>query len=246
MNECYALEDEMTTYRHLYTERIDGVSAQYEWVVDERTASHAARWATRRPEILGVDLAGMATYFPQWLLTGSLGGRPAGCQYCGVPLVPTDEAMRCVKCRREGKADSLMWLGHIPALARPGPQFVGRQAALRRAGFGEVAVGTVTYLLVPLTVGYPDQWPNVEPVVRYVAGWLDVLGLPRGSATHHLIQGGRACLFGWGQWSRMPIHAVLQQRVVNHIHSLLKIAAGQQPGEAFIGRIHNQSWRPIG
>jgi hypothetical protein len=42
----------------------------------------------------------------------------------------------------------------------------------------------------------------------------------------------------------MPIHAVLQQRMVNHIASLLKIAAGQAPAQAFIGRIHNDDWQP--
>ena len=42
----------------------------------------------------------------------------------------------------------------------------------------------------------------------------------------------------------MPIHAVLQQRVVNHLASLLKIAAGQPPQQAFIGRVHGDDWRP--
>jgi hypothetical protein len=79
--------------------------------------------------------------------------------------------------------------------------------------------------------------------VRSAGRWLDALGLPRGSAAHHLV-GGQACLYAYGQWQATPIHAVLQQRVVNHLASLLKIAAGQRPERAFIGRIHYEEWRP--
>jgi hypothetical protein len=78
--------------------------------------------------------------------------------------------------------------------------------------------------------------------VRYAPRWLDALGLPPNSGAHHLVQNGRACIFGWGQWTAMPIHAVLQQRMVNHVASLLKVAAGQKPKQAFIGRGHHTSW----
>jgi hypothetical protein len=152
--------------------------------------------------------------------------------------------MRCVRCWEQGQADGLLWLGHIPALARPEPAFLRRQQALQEAGFAEITVGQATYLLIPLTVRYPAEWPNVEPTVRYAPRWLDALRVPRNSAAHHLIQDGRACVFAWGQWTAMPVHAVLQQRMVNHIASLLKVAAGQRPREAFIGRIHQRPWRP--
>jgi hypothetical protein len=70
------------------------------------------------------------------------------------------------------------------------------------------------------------------------------MGLPHSSARHHLLDRGKACIFSWGQWHAMPIHALLQQRMVNHALSLFKIAAGQTPEQAFIGRIHNSSWQP--
>src|SRR5262249_8614234 len=104
--------------------------------------------------------------------------------------------------------------------------------------------GNTSYLLVPMTIGYPQEWPNIEPVVRYSGRWLDAAGLPRGGSAHHLIDRGRACLFSWGQWHAMPIHEVLQQRVVNHLLSLFKIMAGQFPRQAFIGRIHDDHWEP--
>ncbi len=215
---------------------VDGV--EYAWLVDREAAAGVAAWVARAPEALEADLEGMAEYFPHWILAGSDGGRLARCSRCGALCVPTGGAMRCLQCAEEGGADGLLWLGHVPSLARPERPFARRQQALQQAGFAQLSVGEVTYLLAPLTVLYPAEWPNVEPVVRYAGRWLDALGLPRSSAAHHLVQNGRACIFAWGQWSAMPIHAVLQQRVVNHIASLLKIAAGQRPGRAFIGRIH--------
>jgi hypothetical protein len=230
----------MTTFTHHTA--IDG--AERTWIIDTNAAAEVAPWVARAPGVLTADLAGMAAYFPHWLLTGSRGGKPARCERCSAPLVPTAGAIRCTGCGDAARVDGLLWLGHIPALARTERAFRRRRAALAAAGFAEAEAGGATYLLVPLTVAYPAEWPNVEPAVRYAGRWLDALGLPRGSATHHLLGGGQACLFAWGQWSAMPVHAVLQQRVVNHIASLLKIAAGQPPHEAFIGRIHNDDWQP--
>lgn len=214
------------------------------WQVDPAACASASRWAARRPEALRADLEGMAEFFPHWILVGAQGGRPARCAGCQELLAPREGQLRCLSCARAGAADGLIWLGQIPALVRPEPRFAERRAALRAAGFEEVAAGGHEYLLAPLAVLYPDEWPNVEPEVRYAPRWLDALGLPRASAAHHLIGVARACLYSYGQWRAEPVHAVLQQRVVNHLASLLKIAAGQSPQRAFIGRIHNDDWRP--
>ena len=232
----------MTVYHHTV---VDG--AEREWPVDPAAAGRVAPWAARAPEVLAQDLAGMAQYFPHWFLTGSAGGKPARCarRACqGAPLVPTGGALRCARCGTAGEADGLLWLGHIPSLARPESVFQRRQEALRRAGFSEVAAGEAVYLLVPLMLVYPGEWPNVQPVVRYARRWLDALDLPRSSGAHHLIHGGQACIFSWGQWTAMPVHAVLQERMTNHVASLLKVAAGQRPRQAFIGRIHHERWQP--
>ena len=129
-----------------------------------------------------------------------------------------------------------MWVGQLPVLARPKPRLRTRRAALQAAGFGETEVGGLVYLLVPLAVVYPAEWPSVEPGVYYAPKWLTTLGC-RANGSYHLVGGGRACLFGWGQWRPMSVAAVLQQRVVNHVVSLLKIAAGMAPDKAFIGRV---------
>jgi hypothetical protein len=216
---------------------LEGVD--HSWDVDGAAAARVADWAARAPHLLQADLEGMGSAFPHWLLTGARGGQPAACARCRAPLVPTTGGLRCLRCGSAGQADGLLWMGHLPSLARPEPTFAARRRALRQAGFGEAQVGETVYLLVPLTARYPDEWPNVEPRVRYAHRWLEALGLPRSSAVHHLVQEGRACLYGWGEWQVAPMHSVLQQRVVNHVASLLKVAAGRCPAEAFIGRGHH-------
>ncbi|MBA3469245.1 MAG: hypothetical protein H0T53_06325 [Herpetosiphonaceae bacterium] len=213
-------------------------SGDHAWVVDSAAAGQAAAWAGRNPAALEAELAGMASYFPHWQLVGASGGQIVRCPSCRAWAVPSAGAIRCLACQEELAASGLAWVGEIPVLARPEARVAKRQLALREAGFGEVTVEGLTYLLVPLSVRYPSEWPNLEPTVRYAGRWLDALGLPRSSVAHHLIEDGRACIFGWGQWSALTVADVLQQRMVNHIASLFKVVAGQTPRDAFIGRIH--------
>jgi hypothetical protein len=194
------------------------------------------RWVRREEAAWRADLEAMAMHFPHWALVGGSGSQPACCG-CGGPMAPTGGALRCVICGKAGWADALMWVGQLPVLARPEASFAAGRGALQAAGFGETEVGGLLYLLVPLVLAYPAEWPSLEPGVFYVPKWLTTLGLPLADGTYHLVGGGRACLFGWGQWRPMSVAAVLQQRVVNHVVSLLKIAAGMAPGKAFLGRV---------
>jgi hypothetical protein len=228
-----------TTYQHT---QLDGTELR--WAVDGRAAGQVMAWAARSPQVLAADLRGMADYFPHWLLVGTMEALPRLCPQCRQLSVPVEGAVRCLRCRRKQAVDGLAWLGHLPLLTRPEAAFEVKRQALRQAGFQEVTTGQAAYLLVPLVILYPTEWPNVEPTVRYDRRWLTAMGLPHNSAAHHLIQNGRACIFSWNQWQAMPIHAVLQQRMVNHLHSLCKIAAGQRPEQAFIGRVHDQPWQP--
>jgi hypothetical protein len=204
--------------------------------VDAVAAAKVMAWVRREPEMWRTDLATMATHFPHWALVGGKGAQPARCE-CGGPLVPTEGALRCAICGEEGRADTLLWVGQMPVLARPEASFAPRRAALQAAGFGEARAGALLYLLVPLVVVYPSEWPSLEPGVYYAPKWLTTLALPLADGRYHIVGGGRACLFGWGQWRPMSVAAVLQQRVVNHTVSLLKIAAGMPPEKAFIGRV---------
>jgi hypothetical protein len=205
--------------------------------VDMRAAVQAAPWVRRQPEVLAQDIAGMAQYFPHWQLTCSWQGEAARCTGCAALLKPQSGGLRCALCGMEGRADGLLWLGELPTLARPEEAFAPRAAALRQAGFTQVEAGGLMYLLAPLLVFYPTEYPALQPGVRYLPAWLHALQLPLASAAHHLVRRGEACLFGWNEWHAMPLHVLLQQRVVNHLTSLIKVAAGMSPHDAFIGRV---------
>jgi len=218
----------------------------YTWTVDAGAAAKVMPWATRQPRVWAAELTAMRQHFPHWALLAGNGPQPVACKRCGAPIAPTAAGLGCVACgaAAASKPAGLVWVGHLPSLARPEPGFAAWRKALALAGFAEATVGGLAYLLVPLAVVYPPQWPNVEPAVHYAPSWLATLGLPHTSGRHHLIGGGRACLFYWGHWRPMSVASVLQQRVVNHVASLLKIAAGMPPETAFIGRIHDGTWRP--
>lgn len=216
----------------MVTHRLGGRS----WVVDETAAGQVMGWVRRESKVWQADLEGMATNFPHWALIGGSGSQPVRCA-CGGPLSPQMGGLRCVVCGKAGRADSLMWVGQLPVLARAESTFSMRRRALQAAGFAEAEVGGLLYLLVPLVVVYPTEWPSLEAGIYYSPKWLTALELPLANGFYHLIGGGRACLFGWGQWRAMNVAALLQQRMVNHVVSLLKIAAGATPDEAFIGRV---------
>jgi hypothetical protein len=207
------------------------------WQVDRVAAGQVMPWVAREPKVWAADLAAMAAHFPHWALVGGEGHQPGGCRCGGGPLAPIQGALRCASCGAAGQASTLLWVGHLPVLARPEPSFGVRRQALRAAGFAETNVGGLVYLLVPMCVVYPREWPGLEPVVHYAPAWLRALQLPEASGAHHLYFQGRACLFGFGQWRPMTVAAVLQQRVLNHLVSLLKVAAGVAPTQAFIGKV---------
>ena len=214
------------------------------WQVDTPAAGQVMAWVRRNPAAWAVDLREMKASFPRWVLVGSQDQQPSLCAACGNLVAPQRDGLCCVACGRPGAATHLAWLGQLPVLARPEAEFAPRRAALHAAGFGEVVVGGLAYLLVPLVLVYPTEWPLQEPAVTYAPAWLQALGLASAGSFYHLYWGGRACLFATGQWRPMPVAAVLQQRVVNHVGSLLKIAAGMEPGVAFIGRVEHAAWQP--
>ena len=207
------------------------------WEVDGRAAAQVMPWVGREPDAWTADLTAMAAHFPHWALVGGEGHLPRSCRCGSGPLVPTQGRLRCAACGAEARAATLIWVGHLPVLARPEPSFGERRAALRQAGFVETTVGGLVYLLVPLAVVYPSEWPSLEPGVHYSPGWLRALGLPAAGGHIHLVGNSRACLFGYAQWRAMSVAALLQQRVVNHVVSLLKVAAGMTPAAAFLGRV---------
>ena len=175
------------------------------WAVDQRAIAAQINWAKRNPAAIQADLDGMAQFFPHWLLVGAENGQIARCSTCHAPAVPTNGAFRCLDCRSEVTINGMAWIGQIPALSRPEPRFQSGREALATAGFGEVTIDQQTYLLVPLTVHYPNEWPNQEPLVQYNIRWLKTLKLPASNGSYHLISNGRACIYGYNQWFVQPM-----------------------------------------
>lgn len=215
------------------TQELTHATELLRWTVDEAVVAELAPWARRDPELLRREFDGMDRHFPRWLVVATDQKRPLFCAVCTLPVVPTAGRCRCVRCGRAVRAGGIAWSGLLPALARQEPAFAERRRALAEAGFEMVRVGGHEYLLVPLVALLPDEWPNREPEIRFAPSWLEALNIPLSSGAHHVIQGGRACLYAYNQWQAAPLYEVIQQRVVNHVASLLKIAAGQPPALAF-------------
>jgi hypothetical protein len=212
--------------------------------LDLALAASLQPWSGRTPARLGTEVAEMAEYFPHWRLVLARPGMRslADCKACRGMIAPAGGAWRCLECGRPARTEArsgLAWAGHLPALWPEHP---------RLAGLGQPPAGHVVanaagrrYLLVPLSAYYPDEWPRHEPHVRYAPQWLSFLQIA-GRGAIHMYDEERPCLFYANQWNGVSIRAVLQQRVVNHLHSLVKIAMGQVPHKAFIGKIHDQPW----
>lgn len=224
----------------MHTQRRHVGGREREWAVDLAAAAAVAPWARRAPALLEREVAEMGEHFPHWLLSLGAAGAPRPCAACGDSLIFAAGAARCVACDAPAApqpGDQLVWVGHLPTLVRPEPAFQRRLPALAAAGFPTFEAGAARYLLVLLTLAYGDEWPHEEPAVRYPLRLLELLGVGLGAATHTL-GGGRACLYAFGQYHGAGAREVLQQRAVNHLASLAKIAAGVAPAEAFIGRVH--------
>jgi hypothetical protein len=232
----------MATLQHKQVAAASGPPREREWQVDSAAAAQVMAWAKRTPALLAQELAEMAEHFPHWLLALADADSPRACARCGELVIFAEGAARCVACDAPAtynRKARLAWLGHLPTLLRASAALERRLPALAAAGAPTVEAGGARYLLVPMHAIYPAEWPNVEPAVFYGPGILAALGLANGvSASHHLYSGGQACLYASGQWRGASVRVVLQQRVVNHLASLVKIASGVPPDQAFIGRIH--------
>jgi len=218
------------------------------WPVDLTAAGRVQRWARQRPERLASEVAEMTQHFPRWLLALAPrdGEQPVACKACKGLIVPWDGAWRCVVCRRAvtpQDTQALGWVGHLPALWPEHSRLAPRTSP--PAGHAFATAGGHRYLLTPLTITYPEAWPHSDPHVRYGAGLLRFLGLTANGRIH-MYDARRPCLYYPGQWRGVSVRAVLQQRVVNHLASLIKLAMGRAPEEAFIGKIHDQPWEGKG
>jgi hypothetical protein len=211
------------------------------WDVDINAAARVQKWVKQFPGVFNREINEMKTFFPRWFLTVAKNdGTIVNCPYCNNTLAPKDGETGCVACHRKLKTKEklhLAWTGHLPTLVS------GREKFLRKIGqepdpaFPIIELNKNLYLLVPVVIVYPQKWPVEEAFCYYTPQFIRFLNRFGGSYIH-LIGGGRMCLFGYGQWNSITVREVIQQRVVNHLISMIKIADGMSPQEAFIGSGH--------
>ncbi len=204
---------------------------------DLTATGRAAGWARSNPALLAAEVAEMATHFPAWLLTVSDGTGLTPCGRCGGLLGFGAGALRCRDCGRAGKGPRLAWTGHLPLPIDGLPRALACILAQPHPAFPLITVGGTRLWLVPVVAHYPLDWPRSQPTIQYDPALFRILGIAAPNASHHMI-GSTLCLYAGGQWRNVTLRVVLQQRVVNHLASILKIGDGQEPVTAFAGKQH--------
>ena len=215
----------------------EGRTEDVHWPVDLAAAGRVSAWARENPALLAQEVSEMAAYFPRWVLTAGDGTVVHRCTRCQDVLVFREGKLGCVRCGRAGKGSHLAWMGHLPLPVDGLPRALARITGQPQPGFPLVRVGGARLWLVPVVAFHPADWPRSEPILRYDRALFTILGI-YANATNHIIDHTRMCLYAWNQWRAVTMRVVLQQRVVNHLASLLKVADGQPAATAFAGKAH--------
>ena len=204
---------------------------------DLTAAGRVADWVRSNPAQLATEVAEMATYFPTWLLTVSNGTDLTSCKQCDELLLFAEGKLRCRSCGRAGKGPRLAWTGHLPLPVDGLPHALARILAHPHPAYPLITVGGTRLWLIPVVAHYPVDWPRSQPTIQYDPELFRILGIASPNASHHMI-GSTLCLYASGQWRTVTLRVVLQQRVVNHLASILKVGNGQEPVAAFAGKQH--------
>lgn len=226
-----------------------GETGRVRWELNLDAAARAQRWSRDNPTLLYEEAAEMAQFFPYWFLTVAREEKPLLCESCGDSLVWKPQGLACAACDRVIKGNvrqeklNLAWMGHLPAPIPSKGKLLKRLEKQPNPSAPLVKVGEQNYLLVPLLACYPENWPQMAPILRYDRGFLDWLGIKTSGHTTHLVGADGATMCLYAGWRAITLRIVLQQRVVNHVVSLLKIAQGVSPSAAFLDHYNNdRSW----
>ncbi len=230
------------------------------WDVDLAVLGATQRWAQDRARAER-ELHAMAEMYPAWTLVLGQSTQAVERPGCADVAVPTGGAWRwasdgavvvqperpgvlgklaaALRTRTQGNWETL-WQGLLPAPLSG----LKRVAEKLRGHYPVDEIAGRPWTAAPLRVCYPCDFPQTEPAVFYEAEWLRTLGVHSGGGLH-ILGGHRLCLFYPGHWKRpYTVADVLSRRVINHMYSILKHAAGANAQEAFIGRIHDEAWGP--
>jgi hypothetical protein len=227
-----------------FPRRQDGVITHKTWEVDLAAAAKLNALRGRAAERLQTEASEMATHFGRWLLTVSRRGERLRCGQCGGMWV-FDRGVRCVACdavaQKLGRDARLAWFGLLPPIAfdsltavapailskPPAEHLVGENAELGH------------FLLVPLCVEYPADFPESPVGVHYLPGFFTIKGVPAPRVSHeiHLLNDRMMCLFTQSQWQpSLTCREVLQQRAYAHVIKLLNYANGKRDAFGIVTR----------
>ena len=213
---------------------------QRQWQVDVEALTRVGgnEWIQDFPQLLARDLTEMFETFPHWFLVIGKDSRPAQCPEDGDYIVPSQGQLRCAACqepyRNVARLRCLIWTGMIPVQvtgAARVEEHVRRSIAQGTLPIGHVESGAL-FLLVPIEVTYPNNWPHSAPTARYLSGFFQALGSSPGFGhSSHMLNDDKMCLFS--SWHQMSIRDVIQNRIVPHALAQIKIANGERPQRWF-------------
>lgn len=226
----------------LFPRQEDGRVVHREWRVDLLSAQRCSGSSGLTLARLEHEVREMGKHFPRWILTVQAGRRVGLCASCRGILV-FDRGLRCVSCDTSPpklpSGARLAWFGLMPPIGIEGLGSL-RDGLLARPPAGHVVgrrEGIGPYLLVPLLVTHPADFPREAFEVHYMHGILDLPGMPGEVAghAHHMYPDGRMCLFAPGQWQEgSTCREVLQQRAYAHVIKLLNYAGGKRDSFASV------------
>lgn len=207
------------------------------WKVDLEAA---ARYAGVAVERLAHEAQEMAAHFPRWLLTLTRDGVPARCRSCD-GLYVFENGARCVQCGTTSVPRNTRggWFGVMPPIGIDGlahikDKLLARPPQRHVVGYRE-PIGN--YILVPVVVAYPAEYPRYPPNVHYLPEFRSIPGIPGDEYSHtfHMIGTGRMCLFTSSEWSeQLTCRDVLQQRAYPHVIKFLNYANGKKDAFAIV------------
>lgn len=210
------------------------------WEIDTNSAERIQKWVKRLPRIFQREISEMNEFFPRWILTVSKqDGTIITCDNCDNTIIPVNKILTCVACDRTCKKMdkiNLAWIGHLPTLVSGRKNVLKKLLNNRNPEYPLVEVDNKFYWLVPLVIVYPDKFPAEEAQCFYKPEFFKILGTPPNSHYNHILGQNRMCLFKYNEWNSISVREILQQRVVNHLISTIKIADGVPYHEAFLAQ----------
>ncbi len=218
--------------------RTDEGMSHRTWCVD---VDAAHRVGQLEPKRLRREISEMGEHFPHWILTVAKGNTTLRCVKCQGMLV-FDRGVRCVSCDAVDERRGGMRIGFFGLMPPVGIDSLDRiKKGLQQGTPKQHLVGhrdgLGTFLLVPLLVTFPADYPQQPVVVSYLPGIFEIPGMPRPTPSHdtHLLSEGTMCLFASGQWqSAMTCREVLQQRAYAHVIKLLRFGNGKRDAFAVV------------